>query len=61
VTTRLIEVNMGCWGEDLAWECEQCKESWVYIEGLPKDTNVNYCPACGKKITEYVGYVEEED
>ena len=57
--TRFIEVDM--YHGDMAWECEECKAVWVYSDGTPNECNVNYCPNCGRKITEYVEYVEEDD
>lgn len=42
------------------WECEQCKEDWSW-EGHPREHNINYCPACGRKIVDFVDYVDPLD
>ena len=49
--TKFIEVEVD-WCE-YAWECEECEELW-YWEDHRKDHNMNYCPACGRKIVEVV-------
>jgi len=54
-TTRLIEQDT--WDDDNTWKCEGCGEEW-YWEGHPKGY-VNYCPACGRKVAEYVDYKSE--
>lgn len=36
------------------WFCEQCKEE--YLWDSPKETNLNYCPGCGRAIIEFVDY-----
>lgn len=29
------------------WECSECKDVFILLEGTPKDNNYNYCPNCG--------------
>ena len=41
------------------WLCEQCKEE--YLWDSPRETNLNHCPGCGRKITEFVDYVDPWD
>lgn len=40
------------------WQCEQCEEKWVVIDGTPTENNYRYCPGCGCKISEFI--VEED-
>lgn len=35
------------------WEAE-CGAVWTFNEGGPKDNEVNFCPKCGKSVTETV-------
>lgn len=59
VTTRLIE------GEEYhgryTWSCEKCGDERHYDGFNPDEMDINYCPACGLKITEYVALVEDEE
>ena len=32
------------------WECSECKDVFILLEGTPKDNNYNYCPNCGTKM-----------
>lgn len=56
-TTRFIEKDMNGSG-DMAWECEQCEDARQFEEFHPSVCDFNYCPKCGRKIIEFVGYVE---
>lgn len=40
-------VNYDC---DYAWECTNCKELFVLIDGTPKENKYNFCPNCGAKM-----------
>jgi len=41
--------------EDLnAYECSNCKGAWCMGGGSVKENEYNYCPKCGRKITEIV-------
>lgn len=32
---------------DLYYDCSVCGESWVIIDGTPKENGMDYCPHCG--------------
>ena len=32
------------------WQCSECKDVFILLEGTPKDNNYNYCPNCGAKM-----------
>lgn len=32
------------------WECGNCGEPWVLIEGTPEDNVMHYCPQCGARM-----------
>lgn len=32
------------------WECSECKDVFILLEGTLKDNNYNYCPNCGVKM-----------
>lgn len=32
------------------WECSNCIEPWVLMEGTPEENKMNYCPQCGAKM-----------
>jgi len=34
------------------WQCSECGEEWILAEDGPKENNMDYCPKCGRKITE---------
>jgi len=36
------------------WECSGCANLLVLTDGNPKDNDFEYCPFCGKKISEIV-------
>ncbi|MBQ7265123.1 MAG: hypothetical protein IJS61_03405 [Firmicutes bacterium] len=35
---------------DTYYDCSECGEIWVAIEGTPWDNGMNYCPNCGAKM-----------
>lgn len=35
---------------DLYYECSECKEPFVLIDGTPQDNLYNYCPNCGARM-----------
>ena len=37
-----------------AYECSNCKGAWCMGDGTPKENDYNYCPKCGRAITEIV-------
>jgi rubredoxin len=43
-----------------AWECSECNLLWNIENGTPEENEMNYCPKCGKKISEYIS-LEESD
>jgi hypothetical protein len=45
------------WGPH--WE-GSCGAAWDFIDGGPKENNMNYCPSCGGKV-EVVPWVDPED
>ena len=58
-STRFIEKEMGDCG--MAWECEQCEDTRCFEGFHPKECDFNFCPGCGRRITEFVDYVEPEE
>ena len=32
------------------WQCSKCGAEWVLEAGTPADNEMNYCPACGKRL-----------
>lgn len=51
-----LERPTGYWIEredsygDPYYECSKCKESFVLIDGTPRDNLYNYCPNCGARM-----------
>ena len=37
---------------DVYYDCSECGESWVTIEGTPWDNAWDYCPSCGARMAE---------
>lgn len=33
--------------DEQTWECSECGEPWIFIEGTPSENNANFCPNCG--------------
>ena len=59
-TTRYIETDMtGDCG--MAWVCEQCSCTWHFEYHPKEDAEMNFCPGCGRKIVEFVDYMEESE
>ncbi len=50
--------KMGQWIEkdgydgDIYYDCSECGESWVTIDGTPWDNGMKYCPNCGAMMEE---------
>jgi len=40
------------WDGDTYYECSECNQEFVLIEGTPQDNGYNYCPNCGAKMEE---------
>ncbi len=36
------------------WECQNCKVAWQFEYDGPEENELNYCPKCGMKITEFI-------
>jgi DNA-directed RNA polymerase subunit RPC12/RpoP len=32
------------------WQCSKCGAEWVLGAGTPADNEMNYCPACGRRL-----------
>ena len=45
-------------GNDTAWVCERCGETWILNAGTPLENNMHYCPNCGAKITKSIPFAE---
>ena len=39
------------WDGDVYYECSECKEPFVLIDGTPTDNLYNYCPNCGAYLS----------
>lgn len=37
---------------DTYYDCSECGESWITIEGTPWDNEFKYCPNCGANMVE---------
>ena len=33
--------------DEQTWECSECGEPWIFIDGTPSENNANFCPNCG--------------
>jgi DNA-directed RNA polymerase subunit RPC12/RpoP len=33
------------------WQCSKCGAEWVLEAGTPADNEMNYCPACGRRLS----------
>ena len=58
-----MDDNNGCvWHEDESgiWTCLTCQLMWEFTEGGPGDNEVNYCPKCGRVISDFEPYEEVE-
>ncbi len=48
-------VRHGRWEElyeEGCYSCSVCGNSWIIIEGTPKDNEMYFCPNCGAKMDE---------
>ena len=46
------EVSTDEWFETNVYTCSKCRESYVLVEGTPKENLWHYCPNCGAKMNE---------
>lgn len=46
------EVSTDEWFETDVYTCSKCRESYVLVEGTPKENLWHYCPNCGAKMDE---------
>ena len=46
------EVSTDEWFETDVYTCSKCRESYVLVEGTPKENLWHYCPNCGAKMHE---------
>lgn len=44
------EVSTDEWFETDVYTCSKCRESYVLVEGTPKENLWHYCPNCGAKM-----------
>ena len=44
------EVSTDEWFETDVYTCSKCRESYVLVEGTPKENLWNYCPNCGCRM-----------
>jgi DNA-directed RNA polymerase subunit RPC12/RpoP len=35
---------------DIHYQCDQCGNEFILIDGTPKENNYNFCPNCGAKM-----------
>lgn len=33
--------------DEQTWECSECGEPWIFIEGTPSENRAHFCPNCG--------------
>lgn len=60
-TCKFHEKTMSHWDGDVVWECDSCREEWVFPDGSPMENNLKYCPHCGAKVIGQVPLQEEDD
>ena len=36
--------------DEQTWECSECGEPWIFIDGTPSENNANFCPNCGADL-----------
>lgn len=46
------EVSTDEWFETDVYTCSKCRESYVLVEGTPKENLWHYCPNCGAQMHE---------
>ena len=44
------EVSTDEWFETDVYTCSKCRESYVLVEGTPKENLWHYCPNCGCRM-----------
>ena len=44
------EVSIDEWFGTDVYTCSKCRESYVLVEGTPKENLWHYCPNCGAKM-----------
>lgn len=58
-TTRWGEEKIGY--DDLVWVCERCEFTTQFGCDGPEEHEYNFCPRCGRRITEYVKHKDPLD
>lgn len=60
-TADVAPVRHGRWEDSIdeligtdVYTCSKCRESYVLVEGTPKENLWHYCPNCGAKMDERV-------
>lgn len=43
-------IDIEDWDGDIHYQCDQCKEEFIMLDGTPKDNDYNFCPSCGAKM-----------
>ena len=56
--TRYTETHFGDYA---TWECEKCDEELIFGDYHPSESGMKFCPNCGRRISEFVDYVEPEE
>lgn len=36
--------------DEQTWECSECGEPWIFIEGTPSENRAHFCPNCGSDM-----------
>lgn len=57
-TTRFTESS---YSDYATWNCEGCGEEYIFGDYHPSESGMNFCPNCGRKITEFVNLPEPEE
>ena len=57
------EVSTDEWFETDVYTCSKCRESYVLVEGTPKENLWHYCPNCGAQMHEddFCSYGERKE
>ena len=58
-TTEFIKQDY--YDVDCYWTCSGCREDFVILEDSPQENVHQYCPKCGRYITEYIPRNNESD
>ncbi len=48
----IIPAHWDDFGEESTWECSNCHEPYILLEGTPEENGYNYCPNCGARMKE---------